>query len=338
MCSQVEVLNHLDFTQSVIGKMNENPKQNWDVLFFQFDRGHLAEPFWRSVVNTSRSGGNVRVAVDDFSRHWVNGKSFDDHSDFYSKKMMEHKLELASELQDADVDFRYLSKVGRLWQNHPIWKRVHIKTVINDEEVWMGSANLADECTSWVDSMVHIKSANLAEQARQIYDLVYSEQTGPDLCLTFDGGKLLFDSGYRFGKSGIYDHAREMIDRATDKVRLISPHIPDGSIVRCLQNAIKRDVDVAIVTSDPQRRLESTIEKYRLPTPIGNIPVLYNPDQRVHTKALLVKGYEGNQVLIGSHNLTSKSNYLRAQELSVFFNNNEQFEVIEKWATDTLGC
>lgn len=327
MTQEINILEPIEFTTSVIEEMQKSPNQNWNMHFFQYDRGHLAEPLWRAVKEIPSKGGRVKVTLDDFSTCLVDGKLVHLFSGRDDRRRMKIKLDLEQELRDRNVDVRYVNPIKGPFRYTPIFGRSHMKFVASEQDLWIGSTNLSDESIRRQDSMLYIRDAKIAGFAREVSEAIYAGTKLSNTRFPGEDWELLFDGG-KFGRSIIYDTAEELIACASSKITMITPHLPDGSIVQRLREAGKRNVLTEVITSDPRRRHESAVEWMRWPTPLEGIPIFYPNGRWVHVKALLV---DDRYAIFGSHNLTEKSNYLGTREMSLLTVNPAQTQAINKW-------
>lgn len=325
--SPVRVLSPYDFTCDLTSKMESSPNQNWNMHFFNFDRGHLSEPVWRQLKRIPALGGHAQVTLDSYSKYFYNGRPVGRFSCDYVKQIAVQKDNLEDELHQAGVGVKYTGSMPMGLRCFPLWARSHMKYVGSESDTWIGSTDLADESTKREDRMFYLRHPKVAEYLSQISESIFKgvKLTNKRLCA--GGVDLLLDGGV-IGDSIIYKTAQEIIAGARNQVKIVTPHILDGPIMSRLREAVHRGVDVSIITSDSVCRDETVLERFRIPTSTRDIPFIMIEGKRIHAKAMVV---DNKEAIVGSHNLTSKSNYLATRELCLNISGNSAIEPIIQW-------
>jgi phosphatidylserine/phosphatidylglycerophosphate/cardiolipin synthase-like enzyme len=256
---------------------------------------------------------------------WPNGPVFwNKPLDQTSSPEYLEKLDLLERLRDAGGRYVIINMPpGQL--TNPYARRSHIKSTIIDDVSYLGGCNLGG--THQIDMMLRFESTDVADY---LYDMVQRIATSESTDAAFGGADqmynvdqqtdILLDSG-RPSQSLIFEQATQLVDQAKQHIFMTCQFFPDDRILRHLQKALDRGVQVDLYFNGP--------EAQRGPAKLGHRMMLWRaklkqPEQffkhqlpaegrRLHLKLIATE----QAAIIGSHNYVNAGIQFGTAELAL---------------------
>lgn len=234
------------------------------------------------------------------------------------------KLDFLEQLRDAGGRYTIINMPPGQLVN-PYARRSHIKATIINDVAYLGGCNLSG--TTQIDMMLRFEDETVAHY---LYDLVQrigvAESTqaalaGTDQMFNIDlQTDILLDSG-KEGQSLIFEQAIQLVDNAQDYIFMTCQFFPDDRILRHLQKALNRGVQVDLYYNPPTMQ--------RGPTAVGHKLVLWRAKHkqprelfahelpadsgRLHLKLIATE----QAAILGSHNYVNAGVQFGTAELAV---------------------
>jgi cardiolipin synthase len=306
--NRIEVLRNGDRIFPAMLDAIERAERTIDFLTFVYWRGEVGERFAEALSDRARAGVRVRLLLDGWGSHPIEGRLVD---------MME----------DAGVMVRWFRE-PRSMRPSKINHRTHRKVVIVDEETgFTGGVGIADEWqgdardeSEWRDTHFSVRGPavdglraafldNWAETDDELFDPAYDRfpvqpQDGPSVIQCVRGAS-------ETGWSDISTLCLALLDLARERVRMTTAYfVPDSQLLDRICAAADRGVEVDLLLPGPhadkrfvqlggegayERLLDCGVRIWNFQTSM------------LHAKVMTVDGTISN---IGSANLNSRSSEL----------------------------
>jgi len=299
----------------------QGAKQRVWAQAMSMETGTSQNMFFDAIREANERGLDVKLRIDWFS-HLTSRDGI--HSVIAVKSLLgltqrpgPNRLEnerMFKTLQENGIDIQF-TNYPKLWEIIlPYFGRNHMKMYIVDDVVYLGGMNIEDSCFEQVDFMVKLADPEVVEEASKQFE--YENPTGKDKKVDFSvGDSLLIDSG-KPGRSIILDTAIGLVKGARSSVRNISFFTPDGPLIRALNTAHQRGIDVEVLKPDVKWKsiygiinLKNTTEMK-----LGHLEVPFaRSSGGIHAKLLVV---DNEVAIFGSHNLMESGVKAGTQEIA----------------------
>jgi cardiolipin synthase A/B len=230
--------------------------------------------------------------------------------------------ETLADLQKAGVEVELVNRGGVVRRVLSEFHADHRKVVIADDRALFIEQNLSDDNFRSADIAVEIDRPMIVNPLAEIFDRKYPLKHDQET--NCDNETILLEDCGHIGQSLILERAVELVAKAKDSIRLMSPYLPDGAMLEVLYRAYQRDIDVEALVPpyvlnrsrnvfgliNGVARLEAALKGF-------NIPLRLH-DRWMHGKLLVV---DDRVAIIGSHNFTNKGVAMGTAELSMQSNN-----------------
>ena len=306
--NRIQVLRNGDEIFPAMLAAVEGAQHTVDFLTFVYWRGGVGERFARALSDRARAGVRVRLLLDGWGSHPIEGRLVD---------MME----------DAGVRVRWFREPRSL-RPSKVNHRTHRKVVIVDEATgFTGGVGIADEWQGdardereWRDSHFLVRGPavdglraafldNWAETDDELFDPTYDRfpdqpQEGPSLIQCVRGAS-------ETGWSDISTLCLALLDLARERVRMTTAYfVPDSQLLDRICAAAERGVEVDLLLPGPhadKRFVQLGGEgAYERLLDCG-VHVWNYQTSMLHAKVMTVDRVVSN---IGSANLNSRSTEL----------------------------
>lgn len=188
---------------------------------------------------------------------------------------------------------------------NPVAGRNHIKMALLDDVAFVGDIHHFVS-KNQPGFMMGITDPNLVNGLERTYISAQQLRDQSDFKVPGnDNTVMLVDTG-RPGKSGIIDRSLESVVEATTSIKITGQYTPDGKVVRALQEAQNRGVDVTLYVADPEAvnrplsaaydaRSQIMLKRAGITIPTREVPGWFHPN------ILLVdQGLPGRQTVVGT--------------------------------------
>ena len=290
------------------------------------------------LINAKKKGVDVRINIDWYSRMYTSS-----HINKYplllkTRKNMIEKVKKENntyiqKLLDADIQIIYINKPKyKISEYIPYIGRNHMKFILIDDCVFIGGMNISQRSFKNVDFMAESNNLMLKDTILKIFTNNHTLYNNSEIPISSDSS-LLVDVG-TFGNSIIYKKALESIKSSKSSIRYISQFLPNFDILKALNEAAKRSVDVSIITYDKRlasQKFANKIDHLLFALSKKNLSVMYNKDRYVHAKLLLIDENDNGTALFGSHNFSPFGVYFKTAEIAISTKNKECIDDLNNW-------
>jgi cardiolipin synthase len=304
-----------------------------DLLTFVYWRGEIGTRFAEALAERARAGVRVRVLLDAWGAHPIEGK-------------------LVDLMEGAGVRvrwFRPLTKIRPSRVNH----RTHRKVAIVDEQIgFTGGVGIADEWRGdarnereWRDTHFRIEGPavdglraafldNWVETDPELFDPAFDRfpaqpQSGPTVIQCVRGAS-------ETGWSDVNTLFLALLELARERVRLTTAYfVPDTQFIERLCDAAARGVEVELLLPGPhadKRFVQLAGEGAYEPLLSCGVRVWNYQTSMLHAKVMTVDGIVAN---IGSANFNSRSTELD-EEINLVAIDPELVAVLDEQFDDDL--
>lgn len=257
------------------------------------------------------------------------------------KSPFKEKVEALDKIRDKGGNYSIINPPTKRFSN-PFSGRSHIKFAILNDYVYIGGANLTVPTHS--DIIVKFKSKNTSDYILGIAEKIERSKNTRvalnynDLAHKIDNHTtLLIDCGVK-KQSLIMENAEKIIDEAKETIFMTCQYFPDNTIVKRLNNAAKRGVNIRLIYNNPSKHdfpfniLHSFVKifskmKYDKKLFLNELD---KKNDFLHAKILANE----KECLIGSHNYITSGVNMGTAEMSISSTSGEfRKELIKKIET-----
>lgn len=274
----------------------ENARKYIYIETYRVGKDEIGERFRDVLTKKAKEGLEIRILIDYWGAGPVNHDFFKDLIFYGGEVRFFEKIKYTTD---------------KFTQGH---KRNHRKILIVDDDVcWIGSSNLTGYNINWRESMLRIKSAELA--------FVFTKLFMQDFRIY---NKYIFNKAYntKMVKVGNFEIFRDapsiaikrinqkfirMIKKAKDSVVIETPYFLPGFLLRkAMIDASKRGVKVDVILPDHSdvNLVDILRNKYLGPLFKSGINFLFYKPNNLHAKLMLI---DDEVFAIGSSNFDYRS-------------------------------
>lgn len=288
------------------------------------EAGHFSNLLSHKLIGAKKRGVDVKLVYDAFS-DYVTDNTFN-HLPLPRKEDREFKRFLLEQNRDLlellrkhfqVTETNLPPKIISMTPFPGILGRDHKKISIIDGVAYIGGINLANLDPKRFDFMLKTDNSRIVEVLASIFEQSFTEQPMPDASYVCDPhNTLLVDSGKPF-RSTIMQSAYEAVGKENENITLISPFLPTGHFRKLLNQAVKRGVNVEVITSEINQ-LGFTPRLSQFVHNLGQIEPLFSILRYpgiVHAKALM---FGNHSAMVGSHNFDELFVKLGTEEIALF--------------------
>lgn len=317
-----QVLTPLAFLNDVVQEASNAKKRVW-MQAMEVEPGVYTDQLLEALQAAASRGVDARYHADWYSllvtdgtfNYWpLVARQFRKER----KRRQRKKRTLAKDLAAARIHVLFTNPPTLLDRLFPVRGRNHMKIVVIDETAWIGGVNFHDENFNAYDCMIKITDPKITQEIAYVYGLVDTSQTIRDMSIDCSDSTILLVDGGVINRSIILRNACELVTAAKESVELITPLIPDGAFLQALKDAIKRGVQVEVIS--PQTKEMSGV--YELLDIFNDLtmhfyarqlPITFKPFM-IHAKVLIV---DGKEAIVGSHNFSSRGVRMGTEEIAL---------------------
>lgn len=274
-----------------------------DFMTFVYWQGSIAREFATALSEQARAGLRVRVLLDAYGARII-------------------EAELVSQMESAGVDLRWFRPLStwRIWRSD---KRTHRKVLVCDQRVgYIGGVGIADEwrgkardASEWRDCHFEIQGAavrglrgafldNWNEAGDWSHDLACTAHEPVD-------GKVpmqVVRASTTIGWTDIATLVRTLIQIAEHRLVVVTAYFsPDDKMVNMLCDAVKRGVDVDVLTAGhhtDSRLSQLAGQRHYAKLLEGGVTLRQYQRTMLHSKLILV---DDEVCCLGSANMNHRS-------------------------------
>ncbi len=332
--------------QAFISDFREEASKSENRIWVQameVEPGKITDTFLQPLTDAAKRGVNVKLHADYYSLMVTDGKfnylssiypglTPEKHARLQAKKVMREKL------AESGVQVLYTNPPTFLDRLFPVRGRNHMKIVIVDNICYLGGVNFHDENFLIHDMMVKITTPEVVSEVAYVYERIDSREVLRDMSIACTDETTLLIDGGRINHSIILRHAVELVQRATKDIKIISPIIPDAALLRALNSAIENGISVQVIIPETKKltgvfEILNKFNTFVMKIKRRTIPLTVK-NHMIHAKLLII---DEEEVLFGSHNLTSRGVRMGTEEIAVRSKNHILVQGIRKFYDDLVN-
>lgn len=284
-------------------------------------------------------GLDSRLNADYYSLMVTNGKidclQLFEPKNSYNKVRKRAKKEMYKRMSEKDgVAVNLTNRPHPLFRTFPFVGRNHIKIALVDNVGYLGGTNFSDNDFSRADFMIRIEDEEAVGYISDQFHRINGKKRRDDVSIKVSStSELLIDSG-KPGRSIILSRAINLVKAAQKKVRLITPFLPEGELMKSLEKSYKSGVDVEITIAgkfsegDVSSKILIARNNIFLFLKRPDLPIFRYPNP-LHAKALIAD----NTVIFGSHNFLLSGVLAGTTEMSFLVNDPSLLFQVERFYT-----
>ena len=273
---------------------------------------------------------DVKLNIDNYSTPYNNGHKYLIH---IKKEKRIRCISSAAKsknyfdmLIDNGIDIKYINKYkyGKFLSEYiPFLGRNHMKITIIDNVSFIGGINFSSKSFNYSDFMIKTENKDMLYTLKKIFiENRYNKNQNDKKIKINNDNILLIDSG-KVRQSIIYESSIECINNAKESIRYISQFFPDFRILYALEKAIRKGIDVEIITHSndiAEKKYRHKVEKILFNISNSHISNIYeNSEKYIHAKMMLIdKDTSSPSVILGSHNFSTFGVLFGTAEISIY--------------------
>jgi cardiolipin synthase len=316
-------------------------KQRVYIQTMLFESGESIDLLVATLAEAARRGVEVKLIYDWISNRYAKNKlrflpPFDPNVRQEKARVHARTFEAVAYLRQAGVETCMINHPVLLEYVFPVINRNHSKLyVVDDFCGWVGGVNLTDISLGNTDCVVKVFSPSVIKHLVAYFWAVWQRRLLKDYSVSCGNEyRLYFDSG-RQGDSLIYRTGLEMVEQAQKSIVFLSQFVPNGPLLSRLLVKAKQGMPIKIITSSRENDMFTEFPYFLFyryfRKQIKSHPSLsfYHHRQKIHAKLLIV---DGEQILIGSHNLAFSGVLFGTQEISLWSKDKGVVEQLQQFA------
>ncbi len=255
---------------------------------------------WLIETMLSSRARHKMIVFDDYSNVVVNDTFVYGPKGLFDRDLHAERKKLKTLLATAEsrgVKIKTTNKIGFRPDKYPF--RNHKKSVVSDDQVWLGGINISDHNFSWNDLMIRFGDRELADA---VADDIHSNAEGVPTSQMIDwGSHTLYLLNYR--DKSVSDKLYHDILSATTSIDIISPYITDPLLGLLKERSDTLDIRIY----SPANNNKSVFTRYlRSIHREGWFQLFELPGTMSHMKVILT---DHDTLFIGSSNFDFASYY-----------------------------
>lgn len=338
--TNLKLLTTFKFTEDLKSELEKIPEAV-TFLYFRILNQEMTQDVLPVLKSTLNSGTKVTIYADSIYSRQITSDRFTNplfpKARRTEKSIKKDTLQLFDELSQLGCNIIYTGK-PKLVNKYllPFIKRDHRKVVIVEHKdktqvAYFGASNLGAGKNN--DYMVKVPNTVIAGLVTQ--SASYADKNLPKKDIEWkhsDEFQLIFDKGKHF-QSLTMKRALELIDKAKSRIVFVSQLPPELPILRKLIKASKRGTNVEILLSHESHQHISSFpfniayKSTLLLTHTTSIKINHSSKGFIHAKVLIAD----DQVLVGSHNLSSIGVWSGTKELSAIVKDKKFLSEVEEF-------
>lgn len=342
--SSYSILNTIAFFQDQVAETSKAQFRSW-VQTMALEPSFFTNLLIAELILATQRGLDTRLIHDAYS-DFVTANTFNHLPFLLNKRGRSHKKQILEERKqfvqhiNNHLSVRKTNIPQGLMAHTPlpgVMGRDHKKISIIDNIGYLGGVNFTPLDETRVDLMLKTTNQNIVGKLEEIFMRSFCDEPAKDIIAQCDQHNvLLVDSGRR-GTSIIMDHTFELIRQENDRVTLVSPYVPSGKLRQLCNAAVKRGVQVEIVTSGSEQLGKTQIAS-QLVHGVGQRKPLFKIHRFpgvVHAKILLLNDHTA---IIGSHNFDELFVRLGTEEISLLTQQPEIIQQLQMYVENMINA
>lgn len=295
--------------------LNEIEKANKSIYLqaMLFEHGKTIQLLEDQLIKAKNRGVEVVINYDWVSEKYYKGELYkfpplDKAKRENLNKQNDKNDQMYERLEFAGIKLNKINNANFIGSAFPYLGRNHIKISIIDENVcWLGGINLFDMAFEAIDFMVKSTNEKLVTALTSQFFKINENSIQEDYSKKIDDLETLYVDAGSKGKSIILDTAIESIRKAMKSVIFMSQFVPDTKLLKEMEEASSRGVEIVIYTSPADNpnftnypeKLTYVMLKNSM-SERENMKLIHLM-KKVHAKLLII---DNKVALYGSHNYT----------------------------------
>ena len=303
-------------------------KRSIRIVTFVLADDDAGRPLVHALIERARQGVEVRLRIDDLLH-------------FHAPHALLRELSLAG----ARVE-RFMPLLHLPFRGHSNLRNHRKIAVFDGERAIVGGMNLGHEYLGptpdpqrWRDLSLLVDGAAVVELDavfRADWEFACGERLSAPAPIAAGGIPVrVVPSGPDATSDPIYDADLTAIFRAERRVWIATPYfVPDEGLLRALMIAVRRGVDVRVLTPNRSNHALSDFASASCLRDLSNAGVVIQRFRKMlHAKALLV---DDSLCVVGSANFDMRSLLLNF-EIALFFSGRAEVERLSQWFTSSFA-